>query len=62
MINKLLRNFVNIKKVVIFINKVIVEVESEKEYNKLVRATGQNLQIYGVYNSLENPKRIRLLE
>jgi len=47
---------------VIFIKKVIVEIESEKEYNKLVRATGQNLQIYGVYNPSENPKRIRLLK
>jgi len=62
MINKLLRNFVNMGKVVTFINKVIVEIESEKEYNKLVRATGQNLQICGIYNPLENPKRIRLLE
>ena len=37
--NKLLKNFVNIEKMVTFINNVTVGIE----YNKLVRTTRQNL-------------------
>jgi len=35
-INELLRNLINTEKVGSFIDNVIVEIESKKEYNKLV--------------------------
>ena len=56
MISELLRNLVNIKKVVVFINNVIVGTEEEEEYDKLVEEVVRRLVENDLYMKLEKCK------
>ena len=48
-INKLLRDLINTEKVAAFIDNVIVETESEKEYDKLVAEIIKRLEENDLY-------------
>jgi len=52
-INKLLRDLINIEKMGSFINDIMVETESEKGYNKLVEEILRRLEENNLYIKLE---------
>ena len=56
MMNKLLRDLINMGKVVAFIDDVIVEMEDEEEYNKLVAEIMKRLGENNLYMKLEKCK------
>ena len=53
MINKLLRNLINIEKVGSFINDIIMRTESEEEYDELVEEISRRLEENDLYVKLE---------
>jgi len=56
MMNKLLRNLINTRKVAAFINDVIVRTESEEGYNELVEEVIKRLEENNLYVKLEKCK------
>jgi len=56
MINKLLRDLINIGKVVVFIDNVIVETEDEEGHNELVAEIIKRLEENNLYVKLEKCK------
>ena len=55
-VNKLLRDLINIGKVVVFINNVIVGTEDEEEYGKLVAEVMRRLEENDLYVKPEKYK------
>ena len=53
MINKLLRNLINIGKVESFINNIMVETESKEEYDELVEEILRRLEENDLYIKLK---------
>ena len=63
MMNKLLRDLINIEKVVVFIDNVIIETESEERYDKLVAEVIKRLEENDLYMKLEKYKwKVREVE
>ena len=56
MINELLRDLINTEKVGSFIDNVMVEIENEKGYNKLVEEILRKLEENNLYVKLEKCK------
>ena len=56
MINKILQDLINIRKVASFINHVIVRIEIEKRYDKLVGEVVRRLVENDLYIKLEKYK------
>ena len=56
MINKLLRDLINIKKFGSFINDIIVGIETEEEYNELVAEILKKLEENDLYIKLKKYK------
>ena len=57
MINELLRDLINTEKVGSFIDNVMVEIENEKGYNKLVEEILRKLEENNLYVKLEKCKQ-----
>ena len=53
MMNKLLRDLINIKKVESFINNIVVGTKSKKEYDELVENILKRLEENNLYMKLE---------
>ena len=63
MMNELLRDLINIGKVAVFINDVIVEIEMEKEHDELVAEVIRRLEANDLYMKLEKYKwKVREVE
>ena len=56
MINKILRDLINIRKVASFIDNAMVETKSEKEYNELVKEILRRTEENDLYIKLEKCK------
>ena len=56
MINKILRDLINIRKVASFIDNVMVKTKSEKEYNELVKEILRRTEENNLYMKLEKCK------
>ena len=56
MMNKLLKDLINMRKVVAFINNVIVGIEDEEGHNKLVTEIIKRLEENDLYIKLEKCK------
>ena len=56
MINELLRDLINMEKVVVFIDDVIVETESKERHDKLVTEVIRRLEKNDLYMKLEKYK------
>jgi len=56
MMNKLLRDLINTRKVAAFIDDVIVRIESEEGYNELVEEVIKRLEENNLYIKLEKCK------
>ena len=56
MMNKLLRDLINTRKVAVFIDDVIVKTESEEEHNELVEEVIKRLEENNLYMKLEKCK------
>ena len=55
-INELLRDFINMGKVVVFINNVIVETKNEERHNELVAEVIRRLEENDLYMKQEKCK------
>ena len=56
MINKILRDLINIRKVASFIDNAMVETKSEKEYDELVKEILRRTEENDLYMKLEKCK------
>ena len=56
MINKILRDLINIRKVASFIDNAMVETKSEKEYDELVKEILRRTEENDLYIKLEKCK------
>ena len=55
-INKILQNLINIKKVVSFMNNILIETENKEEHNKMVEEVVRKLVKNNLYIKLEKCK------
>ena len=66
MINELLINLINIGKIAVFINNVMVGMETEEEHNELVEEILRRMEENNLYIKLEkhkwNIRKVRFLE
>ena len=56
-INKILQNLINIKKVVSFMNNILIETENKEEHNKMVEEVVRKLVKNNLYIKLEKCKQ-----
>ena len=56
MMNKLLRDLINIGKVAVFIDNVIIGIEEEERYNEIVAKVVKRLEENNLYIKLEKCK------
>jgi len=54
MLNKILKNMINKRKVLAFVDNVLVETETEKEHNKIVEKVLKKLEENNLYVKPEN--------
>jgi len=62
MINEILWNLINIRKIVSFINDVIIKIEKKKKYNEIVEKVMKRLAENNLYVKLEKYKIKSILD
>ena len=55
-INKILQNLINIKKVISFMDNILIEIENKEEHNKIVKEVVRKLVKNNLYIKLEKYK------